>query len=231
MCLPVIGIRADSPLVPEAEFMIRSGAAEFGAVAELIDNPTKIEYSITSWHQDGGHVIRTESDFHAIFPVPIEQVLSVLLDYSGQKKIHSNVVECIVLDAGSDPFDRHTVLASVGIRVLGFGDSYTYVTNNWVEQSRSGGYIQKYNLAESVDGKLYQMLGNWYIEPVDYEGRQYTYIRQYVILGIRRGSVAMELAMRTFGAMSLKRQFRNLSNATKQKSTAADSDRADFIKS
>ena len=102
------------------------------------------------------------------------------------------------------------------VKVLNFGAEYVYVTNNWMEKVGDG-YIQKYNLNRSPDGTLYQMLGNWYIEEIIYEGQPYTYIRQYAILGIRKGSLAMEVAMRTFGSWQLKQVFKNMYRAIEKR--------------
>ncbi len=211
-----ISAAAEQLLPPEAEFKTRSGIAEFASVEELLDNPTKLEMSISSWQIDGHYFIRSESDFHAIFPVPVEQVLRVLLDYEGTEKTYRRVRESALLASYGEEYDRHVVRLDVAIKVAGFGDEYVYVTNNFLERDEAGGYIQKFNLERSVDDKLYQMLGNWYVREIAYAGRRYTYVRQYAILGIQRGSFAMELAMKTFGALSLRQQFRQLSEATKR---------------
>ena len=174
-----------------------------------------VQVRIIPWKVDSHHIIRSETDFHAVFPVPIETVLHHLLDYDGIKDTYPRVRDSYVVDAEKEPFGRHTVRTYLGIKVLGFGETYTYITNNWVEPQGDKSYIQKYNLEESVDDKLYEMLGNWYIEEVVLGGNRYTYVRQYTIIGIQRGSLAMELAMKAFGSLSLRQQFRQLSEATK----------------
>ena len=81
-------LAADPVIPPEAEFKIREGRAPFGSVAELIDNPSKVEMNVSSWKVDGFYIIRSESDFHAIFPVPVEKVISALVDYAGTVDIY-----------------------------------------------------------------------------------------------------------------------------------------------
>ena len=203
-------------IVPaEAEFKIRTGRAPFPSVDDLIDRPTKIETNLSSWRVGGNHIIRSETDYHAVFPVTIEKVLSVLLDYEGTREVYGFVRESVVIEASPMPFDLHVVRLAVGFSVLGFGEKYVYVTNNWIEEDDRGGYTQTYTLAESVDDKLYAILGNWYIEPIVYEGAPYTYVRQYAIIGVQRGSRSIELAMRVFGGRSLRQNFRQLSAKTK----------------
>ena len=210
-------IIADPVIPPEAEFKIREGRAPFESVEDLIDNPSKVEMKVSTWKVDGFHIIRSESDFHAIFPVPVDKVMSALLDYAGTVDIYPRVRSSTLVSATPEPFGLHQVEINMGIKVLGFGGEYTYITNNWVEANSSNGFTQKFNLHRSVDDKLYQMLGSWYLEPVHYEGAEYTYIRQYAILGIQRGSIAMEIAMKTFGAMSLRQQLDQLSTASKKR--------------
>ena len=206
---------ADQLVINESEFETRPGMADFLTMRTLIDNPTKIDLEVTSWDDDGMHFIRSESDFHAIIPVSLEKVLGLLIDYEATKDIYSRVRKSIIIDAEDDPYERHTVRTDIFISVLGFGDGYSYVTNNWVDEA-DGTYLLRFNLEDSVDDKLYQMIGSWYVEPVDYDGVEYTYIRQYSIIGIQQGNIAMEIAMRTFGALSLKQMLRQFSKATKR---------------
>ena len=208
-------VRPEQIVPSEAEFKIRTGRAPFPSIDDLVDRPTKIETNLSSWRVDGHHIIRSETDYHAIFPVPIEKVLAVFVDYEGTRDVYGSVRESVVIEAGPMPFDLHVVRLAVGFSVLGFGEKYLYVTNNWIEEDERGGYTQKYNLAESVDDKLYEILGNWYIEPIVHEGLPYTYVRQYAIIGVQRGSRSVELAMRVFGARSMRQNFRQLSAKTK----------------
>ena len=68
----------------------------------------------------------------------------------------------------------------------------------------------------AVDDKLYELLGDWYLQEVIYEGKRYTYVREYVVLGIQRGSAAMELAVNTFGPVGVRMQLAELSAASRQ---------------
>ena len=206
---------ADPIVEPEAVFMIRSEVAYYDSAENLVDNPTKVEMNLTSWKVEGYRIIRSETDLHSIIPVPIDQVLAVLIDYADAKNTFPRVRESVIVESSPDPFDRQSVQIEMGIKVLGFGDVYSYVINNWVDQEEFGGYTQKYNMERSIDDKLYQMLGNYYLEPVIVDGINYTYIRHYAVIGIQRGSRAMELAMKTFGMASLRKVLKRVSEAAK----------------
>ena len=207
-------VSTQSIIQPEAEFMIRSGVASYTSAENLIDNPTKVEMNLTSWKVEGRRIIRSETDLHSIIPVPIDHVLAVLLDYAGAENMFPRVRESILLERSPNPFDRQTVQIDLGIKVLGFGDVYSYVVNNWVDEE-FGAYTQKFNMERSIDDKLYQVLGNYYIEPVVVDGIDCTYIRHYAIVGIQRGSRAMEFAMKTFGMASLRQTLKRVSIAAK----------------
>ena len=209
-------LHADPILEPEAEFLIRSGMAEFDSVESLYENPRKLQYEVDSWRVDGWKVIRSETDFHAIFPVPIEYVIFELTNYENTKEIYPRVVESKLEYASPNRYDRHALWVHLRIKVLNFGAEYVYVTNNWLEESGNG-YIQKYNLNRSPDGTLYQMLGNWYIEEILVDGEPHTYVRQYAILGIQKGTTTMEVAMRAFGAWQLRQIFKNIYRAIREK--------------
>ena len=207
--LCISSIHADPLLEPEAEFLLRYGMADFKSVENLLENPSKLQYDIDSWRIDGKRAIRTETDYHAIYPVPIEYFVYELTNYENTKNTYPRVVESRLEVASPDKFEKHSLWVHIRVKVLNFGAEYVYVTNNWMEKTGDG-YIQKYNLDRSPDGTLYQMLGNWYIEEITYEGKPHTYVRQYAILGIRKGSGAMEIAMRAFGGWQLRQVFKNM---------------------
>ena len=71
----------------------------------------------------------------------------------------------------------------------------------------------KYKLNRCPDGTLYQLLGSWYLEEIMFNGKPHTYIRNYAILGIQKGSLPMEIAMRTFGIWQLRQVFDNIALA------------------
>jgi hypothetical protein len=109
----------------------------------------------------------------------------------------------------------HVLWVHIDVKVLGFGAEYTYVTNNWLER-RGDGYLQKYNLNRCPDGTLYQLIGSWYVEEIEHNGTPHTYIRNFAVIGIRKGSMPMEIAMRTFGTWQLKRVFDNIQEAVEK---------------
>ena len=208
-------LTADS-LKPEAEFLTRGGMAPFGTVDELLLNPRKIYFDVSSWQHEDWKVIRSETDLHAIYPYPVEYFVDELLNFENTKNNFPRVVESVVEYASDDPFGLHTLRAHIDIRVLGFGAEYVYVTNNWMER-KGNGYLQKYNLNRCPDGTLYQLIGSWYVEGIEHQGKPHTYIRNYSVIGIRKGSLPMEVAMRAFGIWQLSRVFSNINRAVERR--------------
>ena len=203
-------------LKPEAEFLTRGEMAPYDSVEDLLFQPKAIQYEIDSWHQDGWKVIRSESDMHAIYPHPVSYFLDELLNFENTKNNFPRVVESRVEYASDDRFGLHTLFAHIDIKVLGFGADYTYVTNNWTERHNDG-YLQRFNLNRCPDGTLYELLGSWYLQEIEYQGQQYTYIRNYAVIGIRKGDLPTELAMRAFGAWQLRRVFGNINDAVERR--------------
>jgi hypothetical protein len=203
------------PLLPEAEFALLTGPAPFASVEDLLNNPTKIAYELDTWRQDGDKIIRTESDVHAIYPYPLEFFLQELLDFENTKDVYSMVRESTLEYASDDPFGKHSLMVRFGVKVLGFGAEYTYVTDSWTEELGSG-YLQKYRLNRCPDGTLYQLRGSWYIDEIIHNGEPHTYIRNYAIIGIQKGSLAMELAIRTFGIWQLQQVFNKTADAVQK---------------
>lgn len=213
--------REDATLEPEAEFAVRTGQAEYSSPEDLIEKPRKLQLNVTSWDHNGHYVIRAESDIDCIYPLPVRDFVEVLLDYEHTKEYYPRVVESELKHTSEDPYGKHTLLVHISIEVLGIGENYYYATNNWMERHNRG-FVQKFNLADSPDGRFYQMLGNWYLEELEIRGRKHTYVRQYSILGIRRGSGAMEVAIKAFGTLNLKFLFKNLYHAAKNHGSSPD---------
>jgi hypothetical protein len=200
------------PLLPETEFSVRPGRAGIHTVEELLANPTKVEFELDSWKHEGSRIIRTVNDVHAVYPYPVELFLQELLDYENNKNIFPRVSESVLEYSSEDPFGKHSLRIHMEVKVLGFGADYTYVTDNWTAK-HGRGYLMKYNLNRCPDGTLYQLLGSWYVEEITYKGEPHTYIRNYAILGIQKGSLPMEIAMRAFGIWQLKSVFENIAQA------------------
>ena len=183
-------------------------------VNALILNPTKIEMSIRSWQHERRKIIRSETDLHAIYPYPVEFFVEELLDFENTKNTYPRVEESILEYSSEDPFGKHSLWVHINVQVLGFGAEYTYVTDNWTERY-DGGYLQKYHLNRSPDGTLYQLIGSWYVEELTIGGKPHTYMRNYAVIGIQKGTLSMELAMKAFGMWQLKQLFRNIHAAVR----------------
>ena len=213
LAISIVGFT--EPLLPEAEFALLTGPAPFESVEDLLNNPTKVAYELDTWRQDGDKIIRTESDVHAIYPYPLEFFLQELLDFENTKDVYSMVRESTLEYASDDPFGKHSLMVRFGVKVLGFGAEYTYVTDSWTEELGSG-YLQKYRLNRCPDGTLYQLRGSWFIDEIIHNGEPHTYIRNYAIIGIQKGSLAMELAIRTFGIWQLQQVFNKTADAVRK---------------
>jgi hypothetical protein len=220
LCLTALSSQHAFPqsetLEPEAEFMTRVGMAQFESVEDLLHNPTKIFSKLDSWQHNENKVIRSETDVHAVYPYPVEYFVDELLNFENTKNIFPRVVDSVLEESSKDPFGLHVLWVHIDVEVLGFGAEYTYVTNNWMER-RGEGYLHKYNLNRCPDGTLYQLIGSWYVEEIDYHGTPHTYIRNYSVIGVRKGSIPMELAMRTFGMWQLNQVFGNIQEAVKKR--------------
>ncbi len=206
-----------TPLVPEAEFMTRFGRADFDAIGDLLFNPTKIDSNLRTWNHEGEKILRSETDVHAIYPYPVGFFVRELLNYENNQNTYPRVTESILEFESDDPFGRHSLSVHIDLKVLGFGAKYTYVTDNWMEKCGEG-YLQKYKLSRSPDGTFYQFLGSWYVEEIMYEGTPHTYIRNYAVLGFRRSSLPMEIAIRTFAIWQLRQIFNNIAQAVRNES-------------
>ncbi len=216
---PALSFGETDELQPEAEFMTREGTADFESVEQLLSKPKKISQDISSWRQNGFKVIRSETDVHAIYPHPVEYFVEEILNFENTENIFPRVVDAKVESASDDPFGLHRLWVHTDIKVLSFGAEYVYVTNNWMERTENG-YLQKYNLDRCPDGTLYQLIGSWYVEEIDYEGKPHTYIRNFSVVGIRKGSVPMEVAIRAFGMWQLRQLFGNLNKAVEKRAIA-----------
>ncbi len=218
LILPAIAnfVSADGDPDRSMEVEIRGGQEPYPSIESIFENPTKLQMEVEAWEENGRHLIRSITDFHAIYPVPMQSILEVLMDYDGTKKAYPRVDESVVERGDSDPHGMHTVRIHVSIKVLGFGGEYSYVTNNYVEPYGDG-YIQRYDLEQSPDGRFFQMSGNWYVEEIEYQGKPHSYLRQYAVVGIQKGSLPMEIAMRTFGGVNLRYMFKNLYDEAKRR--------------
>lgn len=208
---------AEDVVKPEALFAVHAGQAPYKSIQSIFKKPTEISLSVTSKTVDGIRTIRSETDFHAIYPVPVKAFLDELLDYKDDAQVFPNISKIEVPYADPDPFGLHQVHEYISFHVLWFKSEYEFITNNYVEKYGNG-YVQKFDLASSPDGRFYEMLGNCYIEALEFEGQPCTYVRQYSIIGLKKDASALtELAMRTFGAWQVRAFFADIYRAVQHR--------------
>lgn len=162
----------------------KDGIAPFSSLIELLDNPTVIESQIQPVKKDGKKLLNTLFDTHAVFDIPIYKLINLVLDLENEQNVFPRMVYTEDLNPSDPPWSPHLQKVKIYFKFGGFGQEYNYIFDKIPKLREDGSFLIKWNLHESIDGKLDFIFGSWYMKEIFYKGYKYTYVRNYIHYGI-----------------------------------------------
>ncbi len=141
---------------------------------------------------------------HALFDVPMEAALAVVLDYPNLKAISPRVRNVKVLESSGN---RILVYEDIGITFMGISIGYVLDVEVFSDTLPGGALGMRARLAKSHDSKLYASESSWYFQRVNVDGKPYTYMRTWSSSGLRNPGLGVAGIMKLFTAGELKDQI------------------------
>lgn len=170
---------------------------EFDAIGELVE----ISLDVSDYRHEGTKIVRSESDYHILTDVAVDQLFATFTDRNRQAEIIPRVLE---YDAEPVPgSDGYVVIEHqvVGIRFMGFDATYDLEQRSEVidrRDYRPPEFVIRYRMVESLDGKLESSSGAFLVRESRFDGRPVTYIRQRNITEIRDTFFGLKAILRRF---------------------------------
>lgn len=152
---------------------------------DIYEKPRIITLTIGSVASDPRHA-KLIGDVEAVFPIEAKYYFEAVADYDAYPRVSRQTVYDVGRGERSGLFAYHKRIIKISGQVLGIGDTYLFVTNNYEERLGKGSYGLKWNLEKSLDGKFYTLMGSWYLTSLRCDDHPCTYVRYFSHAGMTR---------------------------------------------
>lgn len=196
---------AKSELNASGFFDTRHAVAPGGTIDKILNRPTEVQTQVKAFRENGRKYLLAKSDFHVIYPIEMQKMISVIADYDNYAGVLPRVEYSEDKCQSDDPYAYHKQEQNLSIEFMHIGVKYEYVINILYEDlGQKNVFATKWNLEESLDGKLYELYGSWYLREFKYKGRTYTYVRYYARTGLKQVFTGLETLMKIFSSYDVK---------------------------
>ncbi len=144
----------------------------------------EIEGRVEKWVDDGHRLARMISDFHAVFPFPIEQIIPVFTDHENEDKVYPRIDNSSDLSPSTPVDEPHFQEIEISFKFLGFGEEYHYILYRIPRWYEDGSFLIHWALVHSIDGKYFELYGSWYLQEFQRDGKPHTYLRNFIRTGL-----------------------------------------------
>jgi len=173
----------------------------------------EIEGRVEKWEEGRHRMAVLISDFHAVFPFPIEQIIPVFTDHENEDKVYPRIDNSRDLSPDAPRNEPHFQEIEISFKFLGFGDEYHYILYRIPEWHEDGSFLIRWALVHSIDGKYFELYGSWYLQEFQRDGRPHTYLRNYVQTGLIDPPPALKTFTNLFAKNDVRRFFEAVYNA------------------
>lgn len=177
---------------------------------EELNNLVEIHLDVSRYHADGTKIVRSESDFHMITDVPLDALVETMTDRERQAEILPRVQEYEWRPVPGTNGDVVIETQTVGIRFMGFDATYHLRQRSEFEDRRDttpAEALLRYEMIESLDGKLESSAGIYLLRETEWEGQTVTYIRQKNVTEIRDTFFGLRGILRSFTPSDTEKLF------------------------
>jgi len=193
---------------PPDRYIFRSGAAVDNF--ENLDSKARmIDAAVVTWQEEGQNRAKLISDYHAVFPIPMEKLIPVFLDHENEDRVYPRITDSRDLSPERDDMEPHYQEVEICFKFLGFGEEYRYILYRVPERLEDGSFLFYWALVNSIDGKYFELYGSWYLEEFVREDKPHTYLRNY----IQTGMIDPPAGLKTFTRLFAQKDVRNFFSA------------------
>jgi len=212
----------------QERFEYRDSIASSASLSHLGRRPEKLLSVLDdpqNGEKEGERRLYTLTDFHAVFPLDLEEIIPVFLDMENEEEVYGRVVETHDISPGASPMAPHFQEVRTAFKFFGIGSEQHYILYKVPERISEDEFLIKWNLVESMDGQLYCYYGSWYLRRLEaegYSGESRTYVRNYARIGFIEPPRGFKLAHKLFSSKELRRFFEEVYRAARPERDKAD---------
>ncbi len=205
----------NTQLTPPDEFKLRKNAA-ISNLSSLSTTAQKVSDSFEEWQENGTDRVNLHTDYHAVFPLPIESFIAVLLDVENEDSVYPNMTYTKDLTPNRDWNQAHYQEVVNSFKFLGIGEKYHYIVYRVPTWYPDGSFTSHWALVKSIDGKYETLFGSWYVKEVSLNGEPHTYVRNFVETEMIDPPPFLKTVRNIFGKNTVRRFFESLYSAAQE---------------
>ena len=173
----------------------------------------KIEARIENQNQNGGDKVLLLTDYHAVFPLPIEELIPVFLDHENEDEVYPRIRKSRDLSPNAEISAPHFQEVKTSFTFLGIGQKYHYVLYRIPRWYEDGSFMLHWALVRSMDGKYFELYGSWYLQEFRRGGERHTYLRNFVQTGLNDPPAIIKAVTSLFATSSVRGFFKAVYDA------------------
>lgn len=185
-------------------------------IEELGTTAEKHNYNYRQWDAESTTRARFFTDYHAVFPLPIENLISVLLDAENEDKVYPNMTYTRDLTPGRGRREARYQEVKITFKVLGIGEKYHYIVHRIPTWYSDGSFSVHWALVKSIDNKYAELFGSWYVKEVSVHNVTHTYVRNYIETEMIDPPALLKTAQNLFSRKTVRTFFSSLYEAAGQ---------------
>ncbi len=194
---PGLQIRDQHFEAPE-DFKYRNSVVK-DAVDDLGPTAEEHKREFWQWTEKGEERAAFYTDYHAVYPLPVESFISVFTDHENEDKVFPRMSYTSDLNPNKSIYQPHFQEVKMGFKFLGVGDSYHYIVYRIPEWYSDGSFCVYWSLVHSFDNKYAELYGSWYVKEIERDGKPHTYVRNYVETEMRNPPGMLKTVTHLFG--------------------------------
>lgn len=203
-------------ITPDNRFEYRDFVPSSTDVEKLTRQPEKITAKVEKSEEEVEGSLYTLSDFHGVFPFPMEKLIPVFTEYENEHEIYTRMLYTKDLSPDKGPMEPHFQEVKTGFKFFGVGTEQHYILYKKPKRLSENEFLIKWNLAESVDGEFYLYYGSWYLRqlpPKASDSTPRTYLRNYAVIGYVDPPKGIKLAYKLFLEREMRSFFKDVYDA------------------
>lgn len=209
----------NAQLTPPDEFKMRTSVAS-SDISSLSITAQKISDSFEDWQEKGKDRVNLHTDYHALYPLPIESFIAVLIDIENEDSVYPNMTYTKDLTPNRDWNEARYQEVVNSFSFLGIGEKYHYIVYRKPTWYPDGSFTSHWTLVKSVDEKYKTLYGSWFVKEVMLEGKPHTYVRNFVETEMIDPPPLLKTVRSIFGKATVRRFFDSLYEAAREHRTA-----------
>ena len=166
-------------LEPPAQYKLKNSLAQT-SIEDIGTTAEKISDDFRHWEVEDTKHARFHTDYHAVYPLPIESFISVLLNAGNEDEVYPDMTYTRDITPNRGLREPRYQEVKVSFKILGIGEKYHYIVHRIPTWYADGSFSVHWALVHSVDKKYAALYGSWYIKEFSLEGRPHTYVRNYI---------------------------------------------------